>query len=252
MIAQVRRIVADGARPASQIDIPGYFVDDVVVDPKMINNSTFHMTRPTSRRLGGLSVNCRGRLCRPTRSSPAAQAARSANDSCRSLASVRPLTSLSSWPRKVVLMTMLAATIGSRPEHGSYGGVVIPGWQFSANINPVAILDGLYQLDVMDEVAFCEFAALAFAQFDASGAVNVSRFGAANPGAGGFIDIAHNAKRLIFAGTFATAGLDVGFSDGALDIRTDGKILKFVDTVESVTSGLRWCAATRSGCDAGD
>ena len=108
------------------------------------------------------------------------------------------------------------------------------GWQFSANINPEAIMDGLYQFDAIDGGA-CAFAALAFAQFDSQSVVNVSRFGAANPGAGGFIDIAHNARRLVFTGTFTTSGLVTSFADGKLHIEQDGKISKFVKQAESIT-----------------
>src|SRR5690606_2582348 len=82
-------------------------------------------------------------------------------------------------------------------EHGSYGGVVMTGWQFSTNMWPEALVDGVTQFDAIDG-GLCECTALAFAEFDAGGNVNVSKFGAANPGAGGFIDIAHNASKLIF------------------------------------------------------
>ncbi|GIX28288.1 MAG: hypothetical protein KatS3mg123_2169 [Burkholderiales bacterium] len=85
-------------------------------------------------------------------------------------------------------------------EHGTFGGLVMSGWQFSANIYPEALLDGVTQFDFIDG-GNCKFAALAFAQFDAEGNVNVSKFGNANPGAGGFIDIAHNAEELVFTGT---------------------------------------------------
>jgi propionate CoA-transferase len=119
-------------------------------------------------------------------------------------------------------------------EHGSYGGVVMSGWQFSANLNPDAILDGVSQFDVIDG-GLCRFAALAFAQFDQRGLVNVSKFGVANPGAGGFIDIAQSAKRLVFTGTFTTGGLEVGFADGKLKIVKEGKVRKFAKQVEHIT-----------------
>jgi propionate CoA-transferase len=119
-------------------------------------------------------------------------------------------------------------------EHGAYGGIVMPGWQFSANINPDAIMDGVTQFDVIDG-GLCSFAALSFAQFDARGVVNVSKFGAANPGAGGFIDIAQNARRLVFAGTFTTAGLDASFGSHGLTVNKEGKVRKFVPTADSIT-----------------
>jgi propionate CoA-transferase len=123
-------------------------------------------------------------------------------------------------------------------EHGSYGGLVMNGWQFSANLYPQAVLDGVSQFDVIDG-GLCRFAALAFAEYDRHGNVNVSKFGKANPGAGGFIDIAANANRLVFTGTFTTGGLDVVYDAGKMRIRTEGKVRKFIDTVQSVTYSVR-------------
>jgi propionate CoA-transferase len=123
-------------------------------------------------------------------------------------------------------------------EHGPFGGLVMSNWQFSANRHPEALLDGVTQFDFIDG-GNCEFAALAFAQFDSSGNVNVSKFGSFNPGAGGFIDIAHNARELLFAGTFTTAGLQIDTDENGLHIRKEGKVRKFVNTAEQITYPVR-------------
>ena len=123
-------------------------------------------------------------------------------------------------------------------EHGPFGGLVMSNWQFSANRHPEALLDGLAQFDFIDG-GNCEFAALAFAQFDSAGNVNVSKFGSFNPGAGGFIDIAHNARRLIFTGTFTTAGLQIDAGEKGLSIVKEGKVRKFVNAAEQITYPVR-------------
>ena len=123
-------------------------------------------------------------------------------------------------------------------EHGPFGGLVMSGWQFSANRYPEALLDGVTQFDFIDGGG-CPFAALAFAEFDAAGNVNVSRFGIANPGAGGFIDIAHNARELVFTGTFTTGGLQIAVQDAKLRIVKEGKVRKFVRKVGQITYPVR-------------
>jgi propionate CoA-transferase len=95
-------------------------------------------------------------------------------------------------------------------------------------------LDGVTQIDFIGG-GNCQFAALAFAQFDAGGNVNVSWFGSSNPGAGGFIDIAHNAKELLFTGSFTTSGLKAEIGNGGMRITTEGKVRKLVKAVEQIT-----------------
>lgn len=234
VIAQVRRIVPTDARPASAVAIPGMFVDAVVVDAAMMMASE---TKYEPAYFGGDRMPL-DRLPRPPMSPDKVIAARAAREVRKRELSIFGFGAAADVP---LVMAEQGLFDGGAmkdywftTEHGSYGGVVMSGWQFSANVNPDAIIDGLYQFDVIDG-GLCPFAALAFAQFDAVGAVNVSKFGAANPGAGGFIDIAENAKRLVFTGTFTTNGLSVAFERGRLKILSEGRVKKFAPAVESVT-----------------
>ncbi|MGT2491844.1 hypothetical protein ACU4GD_18205 [Cupriavidus basilensis] len=76
------------------------------------------------------------------------------------------------------------------------------------------------------------------AQFDRAGNINVSRFGVANPGPGGFIDIAYNARKLLFTGTFTTGGLAADTTDGFLSVGREGSVRKFVERVDEITYPL--------------
>jgi propionate CoA-transferase len=237
VVAQVKRIYEPGERHAHLVKVPGVLVDHVVVDPdqKLVTG-----IQDDPRFLGEKRLDPR-ELPPLTPGAPTIIARRSAELINKNELTIYGFGASSSIP------TIFASEgrfdgegiydYPATTEHGSYGGIVTSGWQFSANYNPDALIDGVTQFDAI-HAGLCKTCALAFAQFDASGNINVSKFGSANPGSGGFIDIAHNASHLIFNGTFTTGGLEVEAKDGRLTVLREGKVSKFVRDVEQVTYPL--------------
>jgi propionate CoA-transferase len=234
VIAQVSRIVPRGSRAAHQVRIPGALVDHVVpvtgqpVGTDVLSDPGYLAPVPDAvQRLPRLPAGADKVIAR------------------RVAQELRPgettILGFGGSSDAILVMAEDGVLDGGRmhdyiftTEHGPFGGVVMNGWQFSANYSPEALLDGASQFDFIHGGG-CDFAVLAFAQIDAAGNVNVSRFGEASPGGGGFTDIAESVRRLVFAGTFTTQGLQVSSEDGRLRVREEGRVVKFVPEVELIT-----------------
>ena len=101
-------------------------------------------------------------------------------------------------------------------------------------MNYSSMVDQPYQFDFYDGGGL-DLAFLSFAQVDAQGSVNISRLGGRVIGIGGFQNIAQNAKRVVFGGTFTAGGLRITWRDGRTVIEREGRYGKFVAELEQIS-----------------
>src|SRR5262249_59118916 len=93
-----------------------------------------------------------------------------------------------------------------------------------------------------------DIAFLAFAEVDADGNVNVSRFGRVVNGPGGFVNISQGARKVVFSGTLTADGLDIQ-PDGVGGVRLarEGRTPKWVPAVRQITFSGRYAAGRGKG-----
>ena len=134
---------------------------------------------------------------------------------------------------ETLTMTTEIGVIGGLPEHG---------FNFGPARNPTAFISQPQMFDFYDGGGL-DLTCVGLAQADKDGNVNVSKLGSKVVGAGGFIDITQSARKCLFCGEFAAGGLDAVVEDGKLNIRQDGKVVKFVDSVQQITFSGKTAAA---------
>lgn len=236
VIVQVDQVVAGGSLAARDVVIPGALVDAVVEAPADLHPQTYatqynrYFTgryRAPEEGIAPLPLDLRKIIARR----------------CAFELPVGGVVNLGiGMPEGVAAVAAEEGLLGHvtlTAEPGVIGGQPASGLDFGAAVNTEAIIAQNQQFDFYDGGGL-DMACLGMAEVDGHGNVNVSRFGPKLAGAGGFINISQNARRVVFAGTFTAGGLEARAGDGALQILTEGRARKFIDLVQQITfSGAR-------------
>jgi propionate CoA-transferase len=236
VIAQVKRIAQRGTLPPKTVKIPGILVDLVVVDPGQWQ--TFEVEYSPSY-AGELRMPLSDIAVLPldARKIIARRAALELFPGAICNLGAGISTGIANIAAEEGVLDEVCFT----NEQGLIGGAPASGGDAGAAKNYAAIVDQPYQFDFYDGGGL-ELAFLSFAEVDAAGNVNVSRFGGRIVGPGGFINISQNAKTVIYSGTFTAGKSQIAWEDGQTRIIQDGARSKFVAEVEQITYSGRYGA----------
>lgn len=232
VVVQVEKVVENGSLDPKKVEIPGILVDVVV----LVSDMKYHMQTFDINYDPSLSGEHRVSLqaAAPLPLTDKKIIARRAAMELRKGIVVNLGIGAPEYISNVAAEEGITDHFTLTVEAGITGGAPLGGLSFGTSRNPDCIMCqpsmfDYYQGGGLDQTY------LGFAEGDGEGNVNVSKFGPKLPGCGGFIDISQNAKQVFFCGTFTASGLRTHVEDGRLVIDQEGRIDKFLASVEQIT-----------------
>jgi len=236
VIAQVKRVTANGSLRPHDVRVPGHLVDCVVIDTDQLQTTQTDYDPAIS-----------GEIMRPWDSFSHAPhgvekvIARRAAQELRRGMTANLGFGISAMIPRVLLEEGYPDAVTWAIEQGAVGGVPLTGFAFGCASNADAFVPSPQQFIYFQGGGF-DVSYLSFMEVDVEGNVNVSKLGKKpylTAGCGGFVDITARAKNIVFSGWFE-AGAKVDLSEDGIKIEAPGKFTKMVDEVEHVTfSGKR-------------
>lgn len=228
VIVQVKRMAKRDTLPGQHVKIPGILVDFVVVDAEQRQTYATYYDPSYS---GELRIPVDD--IKPLPFGPRKVIVRRAAMELFPEAICNLGAGVSTGLSTIAAEEGLLDAVHLTNEQGLIGGAPITGRDSGGGQNFAAMIEQPAQFDFYDGGGL-DLAFLSFAEVDAQGNVNVSRFGDRIIGVGGFINISQNARCVVFGGTLTAGDLDVGWDEGRTVIRKEGRHRKFVPKLEQI------------------
>lgn len=232
VIAQVDKIVKKGSIPAKEVFIHGFMVDYLVEGRPEYSMQSFEtdLFRPE---LAGLAdVPSAG--FEPLTMGPRKICCRRAAMELHPGALINLGIGMPGGIGSVAEEEGISHLFTLSVECGPLGGIPLGGIDFGAVVNPEAMYRMADILQLYDGGSL-DMAVLGFAEADRHGNVNAHSFNHRVVGAGGFIDITQNVKKLCFIGTFTAGKQEITLRDNGLVIHSQGPQKKFREDVTAIT-----------------
>ena len=245
VIVQVKERLPNGSLKAREVRIPSAWVDAIVVDPDQRASYGIPFDPALSGELTG-DARRQSEAADHEAEKAAAQEAFGERQAVARRAALELFNTDKARPvvnYGVGVPDAVAKLIAARGEqhriyqtieHGTYGGTLMDGVLFGYARNATAMLDAATQFDFYAGGGL-DIAFLGFGEFDAQGNVNVSKLGGLTVGPGGFIDIAQNARKMVFCGTFAAKGVKLQTGNGQMRVLQQGAVKKIMAQVDQIT-----------------
>lgn len=234
VIAQVKRVVENGMINPKEVAVPGVFIDAIIVCQ---NPDVDH--RQTSSWVYDPSYSGQTRVLQSN--IEAAQFNERKFIARRGVLEIYPGAVINlgtGIPNDMIGRICneegISDDVMITVESGIYGGVQAGGIDFGIGQNLCAMIGHHEQMDYYNG-AGVDITFMGLGELDGLGNVNSTKMGSRCTGAGGFIDITQNAKKVVFCGTFTAGGAKYEFKDGKLKILEEGKIRKMVSKVSQVS-----------------